>query len=150
MAESDDLTRLQVVAHEIGQHEHQAVSEMHEREIAAANELEAGGYWDSGFIDSVTGERFGGDPQQDYEDAVGQIINPLTDAMAASEGNEFQRRYAHNTLENAIDGEPIELDLGSRHFYVREVRGKTEAEWIAEIQDRYDKSRQSQHEHYEM
>jgi hypothetical protein len=118
---SDEQARLEAAASEIGQHERDALAEVGEREQAVIDEFESSGYWQSGYVDNITGEVREFDHKPDYEDALGQIVSPIYHDLWENEGTIAQRDGARTIIENANDGDPVEIDLGSRHYFVREV-----------------------------
>jgi hypothetical protein len=133
--DDNDPARLKAVAEEIDEHEHQGLAEMDGREqavidearaqeLAATDAFEASGYWQSGYRDSVTGETHEFDHKQDYEDALGQIVSPIYHDLWEDAGTLAQQDGARMIVENANDGDPVEIDLGHRHYFVREVGAK--------------------------
>ncbi len=87
-------------------------------------ELEASGYWESGYVDSVTGEVREFDHKQDWDDAYNRVLEEVANDLWEDAGTLPQQDGARAILNHAEDGEQIELDLGHRHYFVREVGAK--------------------------
>jgi len=88
------------------------------------DEFESSGFWQSGYVDS-DGNAHEFDHAQDYEDAVGHIVSQMmADQQSGRHASVAQRQFARNTIADANDGDHIELDLGDRHYFVREIGTK--------------------------
>ena len=140
MDEEHDPARLQAAADEIGQHERDALAEMGKREQAVIHEFESSGYWQSGYVDSITGNVVEFDHTQDYEDALGQIVSPVYHDLWEHAGTMAQQDQARAIIENANDGDEISIVLGSRHYFVREFAGQEQTEAADEIRQRQRKA----------
>jgi hypothetical protein len=68
----------------------------------ALHEFESSGYWQSGYVDGVTGERHEFDHQQDYEDALAEVGYQIEqDAIGERRGFEVIAQYqdAYEAIE---------------------------------------------------
>jgi hypothetical protein len=91
-------------------------------------EFESSGFWQSGYVDMITGDVREFDHKQDYEDALGQVVaSANAEALVAEVDQAWTAEEWEAEMElidNAIDGDPIEFDLGSLHYFVREWPGR--------------------------
>jgi len=88
--------------------------------LSDAAEFESSGYWQSGYVDS-DGNAHEFDHAQDYEDALGHVSSQVWIDEQYGEITASQEAHANAVIDKANDGDPVEIDLGNRHYFVREV-----------------------------
>jgi hypothetical protein len=116
------------------------------------DEFESSGFWRSGYVDSITGRVVEFDHKQDYEDALGQVVaSANAEALVADVDQAWtaeEWEAAMEQIDNANDGDPIEFDLGSLHYFVREWPGRElhpDELTVIDFTDEYDFSQRQDH-----
>jgi len=88
------------------------------REAKAMSEYEHPEYWESGYVDD-NGEAHYFDQTDDYEVAIGFVVNQFYMDKEAGMGTPHQRRYVDNTIGAAYSGDEVEVTLDKRTYFVR-------------------------------